>query len=164
MVVLGDYNLSVVLKHCLKNTCSYSKYVLGINLWAAIQQDLIIYCSIFKVNTAISFFPFENLSYLVIQLKYKNHRLLFADRAVLHFHSKQQRSVLCLSHSGKIYCIIFFWISAVKRRVWDHLFVYMNAENYHFIYRQNNSWCSKRQDTELLLTSTCPDSMQRKIE
>lgn len=122
----------------------YSKCVLRINLWA-VAQVLIIYCSNFKVNTAISFFPFKNFSYLVFQLMHKNHRLLFADKAMLHFQSKWQRSML--------------W-----KRVWDHLFVYVSAENYYFVYRENNSWCSKRQDTELLVTSTCPGSMQSKTE
>lgn len=140
----------------------YSKCVLRINLWA-VAQVLIIYCSNFKVNTAISFFPFKNFSYLVFQLMHKNHRLLFADKAMLHFQSKWQRSMLCLSHSGKM-CCIFFFFSAVKKRVWDHLFVYVSAENYYFVYRENNSWCSKRQDTELLVTSTCPGSMQSKTE
>lgn len=78
------------------------------------HQLLIIYCSISKViatqEFARSCLSFENSTYIFLLHQHKNHRLPFADSAMLPFHFKRQRSVLCVCYIHVEFpcCILFY--------------------------------------------------------
>lgn len=110
----------------------------------------------------ILLFPLKTLPIYFFLLMHKNHRLLLADSTRLPFHSKRQRSMLCLSKSGKISLLFSFCLNfCCQEKSKGSSFCVCVCWKL-LLYTESLSCCARRQDTELLVASTCPHNMRCK--